>query len=187
MPVTTLHDRPHQAVLVIDFQNGVIADVYERDRVAANINQLIDKARAANVAVIWVQDVDGGRDQGSEAWQITPELRTRPDEPRVQKSYGDAFEATDLEELLAAAGIGKLFVAGAQTDACIRSTLHGAVTRGYDTILVGDAHTTEDLTEWGNPSPAQVIAHTNLYWRYHSAPDREVGVLNTAEVSFEPR
>jgi nicotinamidase-related amidase len=185
--VTTLTDRPNTALLVIDFQNGVVADVFERDRVATTINTLVHKARTAGTAVIWVQDVDGGREEGTEAWQIVPELDPLAAEPRVQKRYGDAFEATDLEDHLAEAGVGRLYVAGAQTDACIRSTLHGAVTRGYDTFLVADAHTTEDLTEWGNPSPAAVIAHTNLYWQYHSVPDREVGTVNAADVTFSPQ
>ena len=65
----------------------------------------------------------------------------------MHKAYGDAFEDTDLESVLAERGVGRLVVAGAQTDECIRSTLHGAITRGYDATLVGDAHTTEDLTE----------------------------------------
>ena len=42
--------------------------------------------------------------------------------------------------------------------------------------LVGDAHTTEDLSAWGAPSPDQVIAHTNLYWQYQAAPGRTAGV-----------
>jgi hypothetical protein len=86
--------------------------------------------------------------------------------------------------VLAEAGVGRLVVAGAQTDACIRSTIHGAFTRGYDVTLVGDAHTTEDLTEYGAPSPDQVIAHTNLYWKYHEAPGRTTGVQETKEVTF---
>ena len=57
---------------------------------------------------------------------------------------------------------------GAQTDACIRSTLHGAFIRGYDVTLVADAHTTADQTAWGAPPPDQVIAHTNLYWALQS-------------------
>ena len=66
--------------------------------------------------------------------------------------------------MLAGRGVGRLVVVGAQTDACIRSTLHGALVRGYDATLVSDAHTTEDQTEWGAPPPDKVIAHTNLYW-----------------------
>ena len=80
--------------------------------------------------------------------------------------------------------MGRLIVSGAQSDACIRSTLHGAFVRGYDTTLVSDAHTTEDLTEWGAPSPDQVISHTNLYWGFQKAPGRTAGTVETAEVDF---
>jgi hypothetical protein len=75
-------------------------------------------------------------------------------------------------------------VTGAQTDACIRSTLHGALVRGYDVTLVGDAHTTEDFSEYGAPPPDKVIAHTNLYWHWQDAPGRKGGTVGTAEVSF---
>jgi hypothetical protein len=77
-----------------------------------------------------------------------------------------------------------LLVVGAQTDACVRSTLHGAFVRGYDTFLVSDAHTTEDLTRWGAPPPAQVIAHTNLYWGEQSAPGRTAATVPTDDVDF---
>jgi hypothetical protein len=50
---------------------------------------------------------------------------------------------------------------------------------------VGDAHTTEDLTAYGAPAPEQVIAHTNLYWKYQTAPGRKGGTVDTAEVEFE--
>jgi Isochorismatase family len=80
--------------------------------------------------------------------------------------------------------VGRLVVVGAQTDACIRSTLHGALVRGYDTTLVGDAHTTEDQTAWGAPPPDQVIAHTNLCWRYQEAPGRTAGTVETRDVDF---
>ncbi len=102
----------------------------------------------------------------------------------MQKEYGDSFEETDLESILATRGIGRLIVSGAQTDACIRSTLHGAIARGYDATLVSDAHTTEDQSAWGAPSPDKVIAHTNLYWKYHTAPGRTAGTVNTADVDF---
>jgi hypothetical protein len=93
----------------------------------------------------------------------------------VHKRYGDAFEGTDLEAVLAERSVGRLVVTGAQTDACIRSTMHGGFARGYDVTLVGDAHTTEDLSEWGAPPPEQVIAHTNLYLSFQRAPGRDGG------------
>ncbi|HEY5230159.1 MAG TPA: isochorismatase family protein, partial [Galbitalea sp.] len=53
--VTTLKNRPNTALLVIDVQNGVVGEAYDRDAVVANIATLVDKARAADVDVVWVQ------------------------------------------------------------------------------------------------------------------------------------
>jgi nicotinamidase-related amidase len=182
--VTTLENRPNTALLVIDVQNGVVGEAFERDTVVANIAALVDKARAADVDVIWVQHHDDELVVGSESWQYVPELVREDSEALVGKAYGDSFEDTDLESVLAARGIGQLIVTGAQTDACIRSTLHGAVVRGYDATLVSDAHTTEDHTQWGAPPPDKVIALTNLYWKYHTAPGRTAGTISTADVDF---
>ena len=182
--MTTLPDRPNTALLVIDVQNGVVADTHNRDDVIANINTVVDKARAEDAPVIWVQHSDDHLRRGSEGWQYVPELVRRDAEPLVHKTYGDSFEGTELEALLAERGVGRLVVTGAQTDACIRATLHGAFVRGYDVMLVSDAHTTEDLSEYGAPPPDQVIAHTNLYWQDESAPGRTAGTVDSAEVSF---
>jgi nicotinamidase-related amidase len=183
--MTTLTDRPHTALLVIDVQNGVVGGTHNRDDVVANVGTLVDKARAEHVPVVWVQHSDDNLPRGSEQWDYVPELTQQESEPVVHKSYGDAFEETDLEECLAERGVGRLVVAGAQTDECIRSTLHGAVVRGYDATLVADAHTTEDLSDYGAPTPELVIAHTNLYWENHRAPGRTAGIVATADVSFD--
>jgi nicotinamidase-related amidase len=184
--MTTLSDRSNTALLVIDVQNGVVAGAPHRDEVVANIATLVEKARAEDVPVLWVQHSSEDLPVGSEQWQYVPELVRRESEPLVPKTYGDSFEATDLESLLAQRGIGRVVVAGAQSDACIRSTIHGAFVRGYDVTLVGDAHTTEDLSPYGAPPPELVIAHTNLYWRYQSAPGRQASTVDTGDVSFAP-
>jgi nicotinamidase-related amidase len=184
--MTTLSDRPNTALIVIDVQNDVVAGAYDRDGVIANINALVGKARAEGAPVIWVQHSDDGLPKESEAWRYVPELTPAEAEPLIHKEYGDSFEETDLEAVLAAGKIGHLIVAGAQTDACIRSTLHGAITRGYDATLVSDAHTTEDKSEWGAPKPAAVIAHTNLYWQHQTAPGRRGGTVSTEAVDFGP-
>ena len=182
--MTTLTDRPRTALLVIDVQKDVVGAAYRRDEVIENIHHLVDKARDQGVPVVWVQHSDEWMPRGSDAWQYVPELQRLDSEPLVHKTFGDSFEGTDLEEVLAAAGIGRLVVTGAQTDACIRSTIHGAFTRGYDVTLVGDAHTTDDQTQYGAPTPDKVIAHTNLYWKYQDAPGRAAAVVSTEEVVF---
>jgi nicotinamidase-related amidase len=86
--------------------------------------------------------------------------------------------------VLAERHVGRLIVTGAESDACVRSTIHGALTRGYDTLLVADAHTTGDKTQWGAPPPEAVIKHTNLYWTYQQAPGRTAGTVETKAVDF---
>ena len=182
--MTTLKNRPKTALLVIDVQNGVVDGNHERDAVVANVGSLVAKARRENVPVVWVQHSDNGLARGTDKWRIVPELNPGDAEPLVEKNYGDSFEDTSLENVLSGLEVGRLVVVGAQTDMCIRSTLHGAFARGYDATLVSDAHTTEDQTAWGAPPPEQVIAHTNLYWRYQTAPGRTAGTVETKDVDF---
>ena len=182
--MSKLENRPNTALLVVDVQKGVVAGAHERDAVVANVGSLVERARQAQVPVVWVQHNDEGLARGSDEWRIVPELNPSDDEPLVEKSYGDSFEDTALEDVLSDLAVGRLVVVGAQTDACIRSTLHGALVRGYDTTLVSDAHTTEDLSAWGAPPPDQVIAHTNLYWSDQSAPGRTAGTVEAKDVDF---
>ena len=165
-------------------QRGVVEGAYERDAVVAKVRSLVQKAREQSVPVVWFQYADDQIVRGSDNWQITGELTPGSTEPLIEKSYADPFEETSLESTLADLAVGRLIVVGAQTDECVRATLHGAIVRGYDTTLVSDAHTTEDLSEWGAPPPAQVISHTNMYWANHRAPGRTAGTVRTKEVDF---
>jgi nicotinamidase-related amidase len=185
--MSTLQNRPNTALLVIDVQNGVVGGAHERDAVVANVGSLVEKARRERVPVVWVQHSDKGLARGSDDWRIVPELTRADAEPLVEKNYGDSFEDTTLESVLSRLGVGRLVVVGAQTDACVRSTLHGAFVRGYDATLVSDAHTTEDQSAWGAPPPDKVIAHTNLYWKYQTAPGRTAGTVETKDVDFGGR
>ena len=183
--MTTLQNRPNTALLVVDVQNGVVEEAYQRDAVVANIGRLVARARQEQVPVVWVQhSADDELIAGSQDWQIVPELAPEDSEPVIGKRYGDSFEATDLEKVLDGLGVGRLVVAGAETDACIRCTLHGAFSRGYDATLVSDAHTADDKSQWGAPPVDQVIAHTNLYWSFQDAPGRTAGTAETAKVDF---
>lgn len=180
-------DRDRAALLVVDVQNDVVAEAYDRDGVVGRIRDLVHRAREADVPVVWIQDsLRGGGEAktGTDGWQVVPELDPADAEPRIEKDYGDSFESTPLEQTLADLEVGHVVVTGAQTDACIRATLHGAFVRGYDVTLVSDAHTTEDLTAHGAPEPEKVVAHTNLYWQFQGGPDRTADVVAASDVAF---
>jgi len=183
--MTTLGNRPATALLVVDVQNGVVKAAHQRDRVVANIGRLVQMARLEGVPVVWVQHCSRELPTGSEPWRIVPELNPEKGETLIEKNYGDAFEGTKLESALSDLGTGRLFIVGAQTDACICSTLHGAFVRGYDVTLVSDAHTTEDRSAWGVPPPEQLIAFTNLYWTCQTAPGRIATAVETVKVDLD--
>ncbi|GAA2558405.1 nicotinamidase-related amidase [Neomicrococcus aestuarii] len=180
--MSTLENRENTALLVIDVQKGVMASSVHSDEVVGRIQQLVEWSREQSNPVIWVQHSSEELPLESTVWEIVDELSPQAGEAIVHKTHGDSFEATNLEDVLTKAGISHLVVAGAQSDACIRSTIHGAFTRGYDVSLVSDAHTTEDLSEWGAPEPDKVISHTNLYWSFQTAPGRTADVVTTEKL-----
>lgn len=183
--MTAVADRPNTAVLVVDVQRDVVANAHDAGRIIANINMVVDKARAAEVSVVWIQHYDEDLVPDTHGWEYVDELQRAEIEPLVHKMYCDSFEGTDLEEVLAENGVGRLYVTGSQTDYCVRATLHGALTRGYDTVLVSDAHTTDDIEADGVAvRAADVIAHTNHYWRSASTVGSQGGTIKTADVDF---
>ncbi len=179
-----LADRPNTALLVIDVQNGVVANAHDRDAVVANVAAVVELARRDGVPVLWVQHSSDDLVEGSAEWEFVPELQRADGEGLIPKRYCDSFEDTALESTLAELRVGRVVVTGAQTDACVSNTLHGAFIRGYDTVLVSDAHTTEDYSEYGLPTADKVIAHTNMYWKWQAAPGRTSTVVSSNELCF---
>lgn len=132
-----------QTLLVIDVQRGVVDGTYRRDEVVAHIDELVAAARRLQVPVVWVQHNEQQMPIGSEWWQIVPELDPA-DEPRVDKQYRSSFEHTPLADILGTLGTRELVVCGAETNYCVRHTIHAALERGFDVTLVADAHTTSE-------------------------------------------
>jgi nicotinamidase-related amidase len=180
--MTTLENRPNSALLVIDVQNEVVAQAFKRDEIVANMATVVDKARATGIPVVWVQHSDEGLAIGSDDWQIVPELVPAEGEAIIHKTFRSSFEATDLEDVLAGLGAGQLIVTGAQTNFCVRNTVHAAFERGYDVTVIGDAHTTSDESWNGFELKADtIIDDFNLGFMHYDLPGRSVRMIKTAD------
>src|SRR5690242_949898 len=153
------------ALLVIDLQVGVLEGCFDAHGVVARTAALVERARAAGVPVVWVQHLDEDLRHGSQAWQLAGGLVPAPGEPRVSKTFYDAFADTPLRALLQERGVRRLVIAGAQSDYCIRTTAQRAAAEGYTVVLASDAHTTT-AAEFGGVvlSGEQIVAHTNGYF-----------------------
>ena len=183
--MSTFQDRGHSALLVIDVQNGVVDNAFSRERVIANINEVIAKAREKNVPVIWVQHSDEELVIDSDAWQIVPELVPEAGDMKVRKVFRNSFEATDLESILAGLKVDRIYICGAQTNNCVRHTCHGALERGYDITLIKDGHTTSGYEWKGRTVIAEdVINEQNDNLFSYALPDRSARVIESSAITF---
>ncbi len=180
--MTTIANRDQSALLVIDVQNDVVVNAFQRDEIVGNMARLVNKARSKAVPVIWVQHSDEGLVLESDGWQIVPELVPAHGEDHVYKTFRSSFEATNLEDLLAAKKVGHLVVCGAQTNYCVRHTIGAALERGYDITLVSDAHTTDDEL-WGKVDvfAEQIIEEQNHVCTNYQLPGRRCDTATSAE------
>jgi nicotinamidase-related amidase len=157
--------KSNTALLIIDVQMAMFAEndpVYQAQVLLDYLKELITKARAAGMPVIYVQHNTGeGGDlpKGSPEWQINPVIAPLPGEPVVHKQHPDSFQDTVLQDELQRRDITRLIVAGMQTEFCIDTTCRRAYSLGYDVTLIKDAHST-----WNNQvlQAPQIIAHHNL-------------------------
>ena len=178
-------NRGKSALLVIDVQIGVVDSAFARESVIANINDIIAKARAKSVPVIWVQHSDEELEIGSESWKIVPELQPRSDEVIIRKLFRSSFVETQLGSLLESLGVDHLYITGAQTNNCVRHTCHGALELGYDITLISDAHTTSNY-EWKgrNVTAEDVINEQNDNLGGYRLPGRKAKVVESAAITF---
>ena len=178
-------DRNKKALLVIDVQNGVVEYAWKRDTTISKIVSLVDKARESNTEVIWVQHSEDDMPIDSLSWQIVPELKPASGEKIIHKLWRSSFEETELEDVLEELKIEHLVISGAQTNYCVRHTIHAAIERGLDVTLVEDAHTTMDESWNGSPIPAElIVAELNRACSDYDLPDSRVDVLAAERIRF---
>jgi len=144
---------PNNTVLVVvDVQNIMFETpnmpLFEGDRVLTTIKSLIDKARAANVPVVYIQHTTEGIgsefEKDSHNWQIHPDIAPREEDVTSLKYSYDAFFDTSLNAKLKGLGAEKLIFCGLQTEICVDTTVRSALAHCYKSVLVGDAHSSYD-------------------------------------------
>jgi len=182
--VTTLPNS-NTALLVIDAQSAILKDCYQRDQKVSNISKAIDSCRQNQTPVVWIQHSDSEIAMGSAAWEIVPELKPASGESFVHKHYRSSFVDTKLHEILQSMQVGHLIIAGAESNNCIRHTIHSALDLGYDVTLLGDAHTAVSF-EWDGLAvdAEKVIDEQNLNFMNYQLPGRSTKVVKVADLQL---
>ena len=184
--MATVREGNQAILLVVDVQVGVMSQAWDAARIVDNVSHAVERARARQVPVLWVQHADEEMAHGSPAWQWVPALVPAPGELRIDKRFNSSFEQTVLDDELARLGATHIVLAGAATNWCIRATAYGALDRGYDLTLVKDAHTTGSMAlDDGTRIEAEnVVKELNIAMTWLSYPGRKNGTATAAEVDF---
>lgn len=184
--MATVREGNQAILLVVDVQVGVMSQAWDAARIVDNVSHAVERARARQVPVLWVQHADEEMAHGSTAWQWVPALVPAPGELRIDKRFNSSFEQTVLDDELARLGATHIVLAGAATNWCIRATAYGALDRGYDLTLVKDAHTTGSMAlDDGTRIEAEnIVKELNIAMTWLSYPGRKNGTAAAAEVDF---
>ncbi|XSG77241.1 cysteine hydrolase family protein [Herpetosiphon llansteffanensis] len=184
--MATIREGNNAALVVVDVQVGVVNEAWDGARIIGNIAHTVERARAENIPVLWVQHTDEELPTDSPQWQWVPELVPAEGEPRIHKQFNSSFEQTSLAEELAALNVSHIVLAGAATNWCIRATAYGALERGYDLTLVSDGHTTGtiELESGVTIEAADIIKELNIAMQWLSYPGRTNGTARAEHVNF---
>ncbi|RON69841.1 cysteine hydrolase family protein [Pseudomonas fluorescens] len=171
------------ALLIIDMQVGLFhgpEKPHDGERVLANIQHLIKKARQHNVPVFAVRHT-GPQDSpiaaGCPFWQLLPELELDAEiDTLFDKSRPNAFHGTDLAQQLRSKAIEDLYLVGMKSQFCIDSSCRAAADLGFKPHLIGDAHTCMDTPLL---SAQAIIDHHNATLGAAFAR-----LINSADVTF---
>jgi gluconolactonase len=166
-------DPRTSALLVVDLQNDTVggrgafadsgaAEFAARHGVIEKVRRLVDAARTAGVAVIFVWHVDepGHRDSTRNAklfrdiaqadglvrgtWGVAPVAGLEPQngDAVVEKQRMSAFNATTLDTKLRGLGVTTIVVCGAWTNFAVEHTCRDGADYGYEVVLASDGTVT---------------------------------------------
>lgn len=133
------------ALLVIDVQRiWLHGDLRTIDGVwiVTRIGDLLPRVRAAGIPVVYIQDVS--RNALERMLGFPESIAPLAGDAVSQKTVGNAFSETTLDQLLRGLGVSHLLISGLASRSCVDGTVQGARALGYEITIIADAHTGGD-------------------------------------------
>ena len=138
-------DRMRPALLVIDIQNAFLPlmDQSEITPAMENINFYINLFRQKGFPIIRIYHSDikygFGPKEDSEQFEFPKTVLIKPEDQKVIKHYGDAFNKTDLDKVLKENKVNTIFLCGLSAVGCVLATYVGAENFDYTAFFLKDA------------------------------------------------
>lgn len=156
--MTTEIDSARTALLVMDYQNGIMGRVFDGDGLLAAARETIElvRGKGGQIGYVRVGFADGeaptgtmGRRIGAEAarttfhadapaTQIHEDIAPRDGDIVVRKTRVGPFGTTDLDAQLRARDIDTLLLAGISTSGVVLSTVRDGHDRDYRLLVISD-------------------------------------------------
>lgn len=133
------------ALFIIDVQRALFTrptPIYGAYRLIETINSLISRAQLYSVQRIYIQHSnDSFLKKGTSGWHFHPDL-TPPasHDLTIEKSHGNAFLETSLDNELEFREIKNLIITGLVSQGCVRATALGGLALNYKVVLVKGGH-----------------------------------------------
>lgn len=182
-------DPTRTALLVMDFQTGIVSNLVAADELVRRTADVIRRARSAGVRIAYAQVAFGAQDYdavsplnksfaalagsgrlavGSAEAAIVPDLAPEAGDIVVTKTRVGAFSTTNLAKLLSPRTTDNLILAGVSTSGVVLSTVRDAADRDYRLYVLSDCCADPNtevhrmLTEYVFPRQAEVITSVAL-------------------------
>lgn len=154
-----------RALVVIDVQreyfDGALPITHPVGHLESILN-VMDKASEAGVPTAVVQHHQSDPESpifrlNSDAWQLHPEVESRPRDVLINKQLPGSFTGTQLDEWLKANEADTVSIAGYMTHMCCDTTARQAFHRGYKVEFLNDATGTLDVQNEAGSATAQEL------------------------------
>lgn len=142
-----------RALLVIDVQNeyfagGALPVTYPQGTLP-HILDAMEAATASGVPVVVIRHTEppggGAFEQGTNGWQLRPEIQERQHDLLVDKRLPGSFTDTDLETFLREREVDTVAVTGYMSQMCCDTTARQASHLGLKVEFLSDATGTLDI------------------------------------------
>jgi nicotinamidase-related amidase len=142
--------QPITALLVIDmqlcaFDGQITSPICQGDELLVTVAELISSCRRQGLPIIFIQTcaISGQPySKDSHGWEIHANLGKKSDDKVVYKVLSNAFEDTDLQDVLSALRVSSLITCGIWSEYCVANTSLAALSLAYEVYVVADAHGT---------------------------------------------
>jgi nicotinamidase-related amidase len=129
------------AIMIIDMQKAFYVDETTKktmDNACEYINVLVEQFRAKTLPIVWVQHINENDNlvEGQDGFNIIEKLCPAATEPRIFKKYGNSFNKTECQKILASNSIDTVFLSGFCAEGCVLATYAGAKNFDLTPVIV---------------------------------------------------